>query len=211
VRMYGEMLAEGLGNPDRQRTYARRVAAEADRLGRVVSNVLDFTRLERGNLSVSPTPGDLGAAVTEIVARIAPTLVGHGATVAVSLDPGSHEACFDRDALAQIVSNLIDNAEKYTRGAADRAITVRVEHLPTGFRVSVRDHGPGIAPALRRRLFRAFSRGADADQPAGLGLGLALARVLVEAQGGRVDYRDADGGGAEFGVTLPPAASRPDE
>ncbi|MFT7581963.1 MAG: hypothetical protein ACI9MR_003644, partial [Myxococcota bacterium] len=56
LRMYGEMLAEGLGNPDRQKTYARRVATEADRLGRVVSNVLDFTRLERGSVQVSVTP-----------------------------------------------------------------------------------------------------------------------------------------------------------
>ncbi|PKN57819.1 MAG: hypothetical protein CVU56_08905 [Deltaproteobacteria bacterium HGW-Deltaproteobacteria-14] len=203
VRMYGEMLAEGLGNPDRQRTYARRVAAEADRLGRVVSNVLDFTRLERGNLAVAPRPGDLGAAVTEIVQRIAPTLASHGATIAATLEPGALDARFDRDAVAQIVSNLVDNAEKYTRAAADRAILVHVARAPGGVRVSVRDHGEGIPPAQRRRLFRAFSRGGGADQPAGLGLGLALTRALVEAQRGRVDYRDADGGGAEFGVTLP--------
>ncbi|TNF28844.1 MAG: HAMP domain-containing histidine kinase, partial [Deltaproteobacteria bacterium] len=203
VRMYGEMLAEGLGNPDRQRTYARRVATEADRLGRVVSNVLDFTRLERGNLAVAPAPGDLGQAVQEIVQRIAPTLQSHGATVAATLGDGALHARFDRDAVAQIVSNLVDNAEKYTRHAADRAIAVHVAHVQGGVRVSVRDHGEGIAPGLRRRLFRAFSRGRGADHPAGLGLGLALTRALVEAQGGRVDYRDADGGGAEFGVTLP--------
>ena len=203
VRMYGEMLAEGLGNPDRQRTYARRVAAEADRLGRVVSNVLDFTRLERGNLAVAPRPGDLGAAVSEIVQRIAPTLASHGATIDATLEPGSLDARFDRDAVAQIVSNLVDNAEKYTRTAADRAIAVHVARAPGGVRVSVRDHGEGIPPAQRRRMFRAFSRGNGADQPAGLGLGLALTRALVEAQRGRVDYRDADGGGAEFGVTLP--------
>jgi len=206
VRMYGEMLAEGLGNPDRQRTYARRVATEADRLGRVVSNVLDFTRLERGNLAVAPSPGDLAQAVREIVQRIAPTLASHGATVDFGLaDDGPHHARFDRDAVAQIVSNLVDNAEKYTRHAEDRAIAVRVARVPDGVRISVRDHGDGIPPSLRRKLFRAFSRGKGVDQPAGLGLGLALTRALVEAQRGRVDYRDADGGGAEFGVTLPAA------
>ena len=207
VRMYGEMLAEGLGNPERQRLYARRVASEADRLGRVVSNVLDFTRLERGNLAVAPAPGDVAAAVSEIAQRLAPTLAQHGATLTFDLDADLPPTRFDKDALAQVLSNLVDNAEKYGRAAADRAIALSARAEGPFVVIGVRDHGPGIGARLRRRLFRPFARGTEKDHPAGLGLGLALSRALVEAQGGRLSYRDAPGGGAEFVVSLPTGPS----
>lgn len=208
VRLYGEMLAEGLGDPLRQREYARRVATEADRLGRVVSNVLDFTRLERGSLGVETRDGDLAEALREIAARIAPTVEANGASLALDISPDLPRARFDRDALAQIVSNLIDNAEKYSRDAGQRTIELSAQATPGGaVRVRVRDRGPGVPKRLRRRLFRPFSRGDGAEQPAGLGLGLALSRALVVAQGGDLTVSTPPDGGAAFDVTLPLAAA----
>jgi signal transduction histidine kinase len=110
-------------------------------------------------------------------------------------------ASFDADALAQIVGNLVDNAEKYTREASDRTITVRVADAPEGPEVRVSDRGPGLPASLRKKLFRPFARGAPRDGPAGLGLGLTLARALARAQGGEV-VSASPGQGAELVVRL---------
>lgn len=207
LRLYGEMLAEGLGDPQRSRDYARRLAGEAERLGRVVTNVLSFTRLERGVLSVSPAPGDLAAAVRDACQRQRPALEESGARLEVDLADELPAVSFDRDAVSHILQNLLDNAEKYTRGTADRAIRVALSPNGQSVALEVADNGRGIPPELKRHLFRPFSRGENRDAPEGLGLGLALVKLLAEAQGGEVSYRDAPAGGAVFSVTMPIAAS----
>jgi signal transduction histidine kinase len=204
LRLYGEMLAEGLGNPARARDYARRLAGEAERLGRVVTNVLSFTRLERGSLSVHPEPGDLAAAVEEACQRHRPALEGSGAELELDLDRELPPVTFDRDAVAHILQNLLDNAEKYTRGVEERTIRVGLGQAGERALLTVADNGEGIPESLRHRLFRPFTRGDHgSDATEGLGLGLVLVKLLTEAQGGRVTYRDAPGGGALFEISLP--------
>ncbi len=203
LRMYSEMLADGLGDPTRTRDYAHRVAEEAARLGRVVSNVLGFTRLERGTLQIRPEPGDLAAAVRECVERQRPALEAAGARVELSIPNKFPEVRFDRDAIAEIVQNLVDNAEKYTRSARDREIQVALSAADDSVTLSVRDRGPGIPADVREKLFRPFARGNRDDAPAGLGLGLVLVKALAEAHQGQVGCADAPGGGALFTVTLP--------
>jgi len=203
LRMYSEMLADGLGDPTRTRDYANRVAEEAARLGRVVSNVLGFSRLERGALKVRPAPGDLAAAVRDCVERQRPALEAAGARIELSIPDQFPEVRFDRDAIAEIIQNLVDNAEKYTRTARDRHIHVALSASDHSVTLSVRDHGPGIAADVREKLFRPFARGNRDDSPAGLGLGLVLVKALAEAHDGRVTYADAPGGGALFTVILP--------
>lgn len=202
LRMYSEMLAEGLGDPTRSRDYAHRVAEEAARLGRVVSNVLGFTRLERGALTVRPERGDLAAVVQECVERQRPALEAAGARVELSIADQFPEVRFDRDAVAEIIQNLLDNAEKHTRAASNRLIQVALSAADHSVTLSVRDHGPGIAADVRQRLFRPFARGVRDDAPAGLGLGLVLVKALAEAHGGQATCSDAPGGGALFTVTL---------
>ncbi len=202
LRMYGEMLAEGLGDPARAGDYARRISAEAERLGRVVSNVLGFTRLERGGLSARPETGDLATALREMAERQKPGLEAAGASLVLEIPAGALPACFDRDALAQVVQNLLDNAEKHARGAADRRILLSLKPVGGGAEVSVSDRGPGVPAALRGRLFRPFARGGSSDAPEGLGLGLSVSKALAEAQGGRLSFSPAEGGGAVFTVFL---------
>lgn len=206
LRLYGEMLAEGLGDPARSRHYAHRLAGEAERLGRVVSNVLSFTRLERSMLRVDTRVGDLAARVREIMERLEPALAEAGVELAVSIDDVP-QVRFDRDAVGHIVQNLVDNAEKYTREVAGRRIEVAVGNDLEDVHVSVSDNGPGIGRSLRRRLFRPFTRGDDTGTAEGLGLGLVLVRALTRAQGGEVDYQDAPGGGARFVVRFPRLAA----
>ncbi|MDA8018463.1 MAG: HAMP domain-containing histidine kinase [Thermoanaerobaculia bacterium] len=206
LRIYGEMLAEGLGDPDRGRDYARRVAAEAERLGRVVTNVLSFTRLERGNIGLHPEPGDLRSAVLEAFQRQRPALEESGAELVLELEDRIPIVSFDRDAVGHILQNLLDNAEKYTRGVPDRRIVVRLTDEGKAAVLTVVDNGDGIPGRLRRRLFVPFARGGEADQPEGLGLGLVLVRMLVQDQGASIEYRDAPGGGAMFQVAFPISA-----
>jgi signal transduction histidine kinase len=204
LQLYGDMVAEGLGDPAKLRDYARRMSEEAARLGRVVSNVLGFSQLERGNLSVEPRPGPLADAVRELAERAQPALDRAGATLAIELSP-ELRATFDRDALARILANLLDNAEKYSRSSADRTITLAAHTRADAIELIVSDHGPGIAPAARTRLFRPFSRGVTSDGPAGLGLGLALSQSLARAMRGELAYRAGPDGGAAFVLTLPVA------
>ena len=204
------MLADGLGDPSRSRDYARRMAGEAERLGRVVTNVLSFTRLERGGFSVHPEIGDLQAAVVDAFRAQKPALEESGAQVDVELEDDLPAVRFDRDAVTHIVQNLLDNAEKYTRDITDRRIVLGLSREPSRVVLTVSDNGNGIAKPLRGTLFRPFTRGGQSDAPEGLGLGLLLVRMLARAQGAEITYRDAEIGGAEFRVVFPiaePAAA----
>ena len=203
LQLYGDMLAEGLGDPGKARDYARRLSEEAARLGRVVANVLGFSQLERGNLALSPAEGDVAAVLRDLVSRTEPTLERQGAFLELVV-PAALPARFDRDALLRIVGNLLDNAEKYGRTAADRTITLAALPAAGGEAVEivVTDRGPGISAELGRRLFRPFSRAATSDHPAGLGLGLALSRSLAEAMGGALRYRRRPGE-TDFVLRLP--------
>ena len=202
LRMYAEMIALGLGKPEKHKLYAERLATEAGRLGRVVANVLDFTRMERGNLSVRTQDGDLVAAVEEQLSRLEPAIRAAGASIALESGDRPVTAAFDSDALAQILANLVDNAEKYGRESLDRHIVVSVERGAAGPEVHVKDRGPGLRAGFEARLFRPFARGDERDGPAGLGLGLALTRALARAQQGDIRFMRRVGGGAEFVVTL---------
>jgi len=201
LQLYGDMLADGLGDPGKLRDYARRMSEEASRLGRVVSNVLGFSQLERGNLSVDAKPGPLADALRELAERAQPALDRAGAVLALDVAPDLR-ARFDRDALARIVGNLLDNAEKYGRDARDRTIDLAAHVVGDAVEVVVSDHGPGVTAQARAKLFRPFTRGVSSDGPAGLGLGLALSRSLAQAMGGELDYRVRPGGGAAFVLRL---------
>jgi signal transduction histidine kinase len=166
-----------------------------------VSNVLGFSQLERGNLSVKPEVGPLGDTLRDLADRAQPALDRAGAVL--ELDASADlRACFDRDALARILGNLLDNAEKYSRGAADRSITLAARDLGDRVELVITDRGPGIRDVSE--LFRPFARGVADDAPAGLGLGLTLSRSLARAMGGDLRYRPSEVG-AVFVLELPRA------
>jgi two-component system osmolarity sensor histidine kinase EnvZ len=166
----------------------------------VVSNVLGFSQLERGNLSVDAQVGVLGEALRELAERAEPALDRAGAALDLAVEP-EVRARFDRDALARIVGNLLDNAEKYGRTAEDRTITLATHEVGDVIEVVVSDHGPG--DTAKTELFQPFARGVTGDGPAGLGLGLALSQSLARAMGGDLVYRPTPGHGATFALLLP--------
>jgi signal transduction histidine kinase len=196
IRLHSEMLAENLGRHDLAKEYASRVADEVERLGRVVTNALGYARMERGNLTVYPEVGDLAGTVREIIGRMS-------STVELEIREPLPPVSFDPDALQHVVQNLVDNAEKFSRLAEDRTIQVTLEEDGDEVALSVTDHGPGVPPAARRKLFKPYSYEAGRGANQGLGLGLVLVHALVTAMGGRIRYEDVSGGGARFTVSFP--------
>lgn len=202
--LHAEMLSENLGDPDHRAQYAVTLGSEAARLGRVVTNMLDLARLERGALVTHPHPGDLGELVRRRVESARSRLEGAGVAVDLSIEKDLPQALFDDDAVSQILENLMDNAEKHTRSVADRRLKITLETKAGNHRVTVADNGPGISRHQRKALFRPFDRPVSSDRTPGLGLGLALARSLARAQGGELEYEHADAG-ATFVLTVPTA------
>ncbi len=209
LRLYGEMLEGGLGDPAQTHTYARRISEEAARLGRVVTNVLGFSQLERGALRVKPESRDLVAWLFETTERLRPAIEAAGASFELDVETDELIVPFDADALFQMLQNLVDNAEKYTREETDRAIRIGVAVTKTSAQLFVEDHGAGIDAGFARTLFDAFSRGTRDDGPAGIGLGLSISRALAVAHGGDLLHEHVTPRGARFVVSLPlrPAAS----
>ncbi len=203
LRIHGEMLAEGLGDPGRARHYARRVADEAERLGRVVGNVLTFTRLERDLLRVNREPGDLAAVVRAAAERQRPSLEAAGVSLSVDLAADLPRVRFDADAVEHIVQNLLDNAERHTREAEDRRVSLSLAGAEDRVEIGVRDHGPGVPVARRAKLFRSFEADPERSASSGLGLGLALVAALARAHGGAVSHQSPADGGACFLVSIP--------
>ncbi len=168
LRLYGEMLRDGIDDPERCSRYAGRIAEESERLSRVVTNVLGFTRLERGTLEVTTALIDPVEVLSGIVDRLRPAIASNGASLEFD-HTGFHGTIqADPEALGQIIQNLVDNAEKYGRKSVDRRILLTLRNAGAAIEIGVRDHGPGIAPELTRRLFEPFVRGSSPDQPAGL-------------------------------------------
>ncbi len=204
IRLHGEMLALALGNPARVTEYAGRITDEAERLTRLVSNVFNYTQVDQKQLRIQKARADLGQVVREALTLVEPIVERAGGSLMVRLEEGLPPASVDKDAVHQMVRNLVDNAEKYTRQSADRRIEVSVSSAgPTTVEIAVRDHGPGVPATARGRIFAPFERHDDANQPSGLGLGLSVVRTLALAHGGDVSYEEPTGGGARFVVRLP--------
>jgi signal transduction histidine kinase/HAMP domain-containing protein len=195
------VVADELATADTTDAHAREgveiIRAQADRLARLVSQLLTLSRLEAGTLLVEAEP----VVPTPIVRRVWSSL---GVDRPFQLDDRAQGmvAFADRAALEQVAWMLLDNAVKY---APTGPIEVVIEPADADERIAVTvfDHGPGIPPDERARVFRRFERGSTSRGLDGTGLGLDVARGLVRAMGGSIRYVPAPGGGAGFRFTVP--------
>ena len=177
------------------------IEVESDRLGRLVANLLDMTRIEAGVLSVHATPTSVDDLVREVLESLGPAAASHDvAQVGLAALP---LVLVDPLLVSQILANLLDNALRHSPPAG--TITVRGERQGDVVQIAVEDEGPGVAPELRERVFDRFSQ---FDVPGASGLGLTIARTFVEALGQRIWYETAVGGGARFVFNLPVAPDR---
>jgi signal transduction histidine kinase len=176
---------------------ARRIAANARKLDRMVTDLLDLDRLARGIVEPKRRATDVGA----LVGRIAEDsdLMSQG-RVEVDAD----EAVVDVDAakVERIVENLLANTARHT--PAGTPVRMAVERLDGGVLIVVEDRGPGVPEELREAIFEPFRQGPGAPEHSpGVGVGLTLVRRFAELHGGRAWVQERDGGGASFRVFLP--------
>ncbi len=188
IRMFAEMLTDGRTTEEARRDYPRLIHRESLRLSRMVENVLDFSRIEDGRKQYALAP----QALNPLVQEAAQAFRSREIEIRSTIPKDAIRAKVDRDAVVSAVQNLLDNAVKYGRGPIELELSARGE-------ISVQDHGPGVLPEERERVFEKFYRGAAAGGPSGgAGLGLFLVRHTMEAHGGSVSVD-----GARFVLRFP--------
>jgi len=181
------------------------VNADADRLTRLIAELLDVARIDTGRLSLYPRPLDFEAAVGRVVASVQ---AGTGRVIAFDVDGALPKVHADPDKLAQVVTNLVDNALRHGEGQVKlTAAPITDEAEFDGVLLHVDDQGDGISPDIRSRVFTKFwKHGARG----GSGLGMYIIHGLVTAHGGAVEIDDAPSGGARVSILWPEQDGRPE-
>jgi signal transduction histidine kinase len=166
---------------------------------RLVDELLDVTRIRGGRLHFELERVDLAEITREVTARLGPDLARSGSSLSVATQ-GDLVGLWDRTRLDQVVTNLISNAVKYGMG---KPIEVSAEGDDERATLVVRDHGIGIDPRAKDRIFDPFARAVSARNYGGLGLGLYIVRTIVDAFGGTVKVDSSLQSGSTFTVVLP--------
>jgi signal transduction histidine kinase len=180
----------------------QRVLRSARHLADLVGELLDASRVELGAMSLDREDVDVRAFVSQVASDLAPSL--RGRRVALDLPPQPVVGSVDRVRLTQVVTNLLDNASKYSREASTIHVVLREDG--DTIQLSVRDEGEGIAPEDVPKLFDRFFQAKRArERKGGLGLGLYITKGLVEAHGGTLTVETSSGVGSTFQVRMPAA------
>jgi signal transduction histidine kinase len=203
LRLYLDMLTGGLVTDARQRDeYLQTLHQETERLHRLVSNVLDFSRLEdqRPRLHKEAVALDTLLGNVRAAWETRGRDCGKELIVDNRLGPDG-QIVTDLQLVQQILGNLVDNACKYSRGAADPRLWLRADRVGGAVVLEVEDRGPGVAKGERQSIFRPFCRGHDVEATGGVGLGLALAERWARLLGARLTLQE--GPGARFRLEFP--------
>jgi signal transduction histidine kinase len=197
-----EAVEDGLAEPDR---YLPAMREQVQTLGRLVDDLFELARIDAGALTLEIGEAKLAGLVESCLRGVEAEAEARQITLRALVDEGAPAVRCAPDKVERVLYNLLTNAVRHT--PSDGSVAVVVESLAEEVRVSVEDTGEGIPPEQERRVFDRFWRADRARTPgrAGAGLGLAIARGLVEAQGGRIWAESRPGGGARVSFTLPAA------
>jgi signal transduction histidine kinase len=204
IRMYSEMLEKNwVKSQDKAVEYYKNMRQESERLSRLIENVLDFSRIQKGRKKYTFNAGDMNKCDADVVEMMEPYAAQKGFSIKTELGR-FEQSTFDSDAVTQIVVNLLDNAIKYARNTEDKTIMVRTGSDDRFVLIEVEDHGPGVPHRQRKKIFEQFYRsGAEATrETTGTGLGLALVKKFAEAHNGFVEIVSAKPTGVIFRVAL---------
>jgi two-component system sensor histidine kinase KdpD len=182
------------------------VLLEAERMNRLIRNLLDMIRLETGTLEVQKEWQPLEDSIGIALLRLDEQMKDHPVTVKLPPDPLL--VPLDAVLMEQVFMNLLENVAKYTPPGTPTEITAR--SVAGAVEVTVADRGPGLPPGEENRVFEKFYRGSDAEPGKGVGLGLTICRGIVTAHGGRIWAEPRPGGGTEIHLTLPMTGPAPE-
>ncbi|HEY2661065.1 MAG TPA: PAS domain S-box protein [Caulobacteraceae bacterium] len=202
---FAGLLARMEGLPEKAQTYTKRITTGGQALLSLVNDILDFSRIEAGQIELNPQPFDLRAFVEDTVDLVRPEAEAKG--LDVRFEPSATLPAIvraDSERMRQVLLNLIGNAIKFT---AKGGVTVRLDHLAANgdhIRFSVSDTGVGISADHSDRLFQRFSQidGSNTRRYGGAGLGLAISKGLVELMGGQIGVTSEEGLGSTFWFTV---------
>ena len=203
IRMFAELMHDRPQPPEKQGQYLRIITVEAERLTRLINNVLDFAKIGRKQKRIEKKPLDLHALVARVWESQELHLREDGFTTKWGSAPGPYPVLGDDDALSQVLVNLLSNAEKYANGNKEVELHT---WLDDGWvNVSVLDRGMGVPDGDEKKIFEAFYRAHDslASGIQGSGLGLTLAQRIAREHGGEIKLEHREGGGSRFTLRLP--------
>ena len=205
IRQLAEMLQRGRVAAERRQKYYDVLVEQSERLARLVNSVLDFAKMEEGRRQFVFERIPFGQLLEDILLTLQPRLQHEGFDLEAQIEPNLPSVSADRLAMSEVVTNLLDNAMKYS--GSHKKIRVYAYHEGSFAVLSVQDFGPGIPKKEQSRIFERFYRAAgNGHRSGGTGLGLTLVKQIVEAHKGRVHVESEPGEGSTFIVRLPSCA-----
>jgi PAS domain S-box-containing protein len=201
IQGFSEMIRDQDLAVDEVKSFAGDINRDAERLNRMITEMLDLDRIEAGRMTLHLAPVDLNFICTEAVDRARTLSSRH--VVTVNVDPAVPSVRADSDRLFQVVSNLLSNAIKYSPNGGEVALSTAA--LNGMAEVTVVDHGLGIPPDFLKKLFSRYERleNSGGAKIVGTGLGLAITRQIVEMHGGKIWVDSEVGKGSTFHFTIP--------
>ncbi len=209
LSLFSELLELGrVSGEEKRKEYYRIIRHESLRLNKMIDNILDFSKIEAGRKTYAFAEGDVAEVIEQVLSGYRYQIVNSGFDVRTNIRPDLPPVLIDRDALAQAVSNLLDNAIKYS-GEVKR-LTITAEARGAELSVEIADRGIGIPRAEQAKIFEKFYRVGDGlvHDVKGSGLGLSLVKHIVEAHRGSVSVESEAGEGSRFTIRLPLARAR---
>ena len=201
IRASAETLQDGaMEDPAAARQFLGRITHNVERMSALVRDLLDLSRLESGEVNLNLSPVDVRRAISEVVETYREQAQAKGVSLTMDGGDGVVEAAADEGRLQQVLSNLVENAVKFTPSGGE--VQVEVEHQGRWLEVRVADRGIGVASEDMPHVFERFYKADRSQNQGGTGLGLAIAKHIVESHGGRIWVNSREGGGSIFGFTI---------
>ena len=204
LSLFSEILELGRVNSEDKKTeYYRIIRHESLRLNKTIDNILDFSKIEAGRKTYVFAAGDVGEVIEQVLSSYRYQIVNSEFEIQTNIQPDLPPVLIDRDAMEQAISNLIDNAIKYSGKV--KQLTITAERRGTDLSIEIADHGIGIPRAEQAKIFEKFYRVGNGlvHDVKGSGLGLSLVKHIIEAHHGTVSVESDVGEGSRFTILLP--------
>lgn len=204
LSLFSEILELGrVKSEEKRMEYYRVMRYESRRLNQVIDNILDFSKIEAGRKTYNFADGDMAEVIENVLSSYRYQIANSGFDVQTNIQPGLPPVAIDRDAMAQAISNLLDNAIKYSRDVKQLSITT--DQRGSDLSVEIADRGIGIPRAEQERIFEKFYRVGNGlvHDVKGSGLGLSLVKHIIKAHQGTISVESDVGQGSRFTILLP--------
>ena len=211
ISLFSEILELGrVDNEEKKAEYYRIIRHESRRLNKTIDNILDFSRIEAGRKTYQLVAGDIGEVIDNVLSTHRYQIINSGFDVQTDIQSDLPPVLIDRDAMTQAISNLLDNAIKYSGEIRQLSITAKM--LGSDLSIEIADRGVGIPRAEQAKIFEKFYRVGNGlvHDVKGSGLGLSLVKHIIEAHNGTISVESDVGKGSRFTILLPTASTAAD-